>query len=324
MSKTCSATTAKPPRQKRRNELAEVKPPTPTPLTSFANRVCAQGAQTSPQTSSPPQSTKPTAKATKFVNDRTDPADIQSRHDRQRRRRGWYRHRLQNGNSAITFHGDDETIDHIEQCVNTQADTEYRNDGGRDVPSAKHPRTADQRGFDAAATLITRPNNTKGSEADGTDTSGAEIEDGAATKRKAASKLSRRAIIFVKTTIDQLTGVDSSVITTADGKPLPHSVVAELAQHGDFIGQIYSTRGELLWQGRKTRLATPAQIFGLIARDRGCVRCGAHYDMCVAHHLLPYEAPTKGETNIDELAFVCDDCHHRLHANNQTLFYDKR
>ncbi len=207
---------------------------------------------------------------------------------------------MQNGNSAITFHGDDESVDHIERCVNAQADAEYRSDGGRDVPVGKHPRTTDQRGFDAAHALIT----------DQTPTTSA--------------NRNRRSTIFVKTTVDQLTGIDPSVITGADGKPLPNSVIEQLAQHGDFIGQIYSTHGELLWQGRKTRLATPAQILGLIARDGGCVRCGAHYDTCVAHHLLPYEAPAKGQTNIDQLAFVCEDCHVRLHHNKQTLYYDQR
>ncbi|MDW3179163.1 MAG: HNH endonuclease signature motif containing protein [Acidimicrobiia bacterium] len=254
-------------------------------------------------------------KATKFVNDHTDPADIQTRHDRQRRRRGWYRHRLQNGNSAITFHGDDESIDHIERCVNAQADAEYRSDGGRDVPVAKHPRTTDQRGFDAAHTLITGHTTTSDQAAN---------PDPASTPDSAPKSQNRRSTIFVKTTVDQLTGIDPSIITGADGKPLPNSVIEQLAQHGDFIGQIYSTHGELLWQGRKTRLATPAQILGLIARDGGCVRCGAHYDTCVAHHLLPYEAPAKGQTNIDQLAFVCEDCHVRLHHNKQTLYYDQR
>ena len=92
----------------------------------------------------------------------------------------------------------------------------------------------------------------------------------------------------------------------------------------NWIGQIFSARGELLWQGRKTRLATPAQINGLISRDGGCVECGAHHSKCVAHHLLPWEAPRKGPTNINNLVFVCDDCHVRLHRNKQTMFYDPK
>lgn len=235
-------------------------------------------------------------KATSFVNQHIEPADVQRRHDRQRRRRGWYRHRTHNGNSALTFHGDDKAIDDMERAVKARADLEYRNDGGRSTSGDAHTRTRDQRCFDAAHTLITS---------------------------RAGAPSNRRSVIFAKATIDQLNGIDPSVITTADGKPLPRSVVEQLAEHGDVIGQIFSTTGDLLWQGRATRLATPAQVFGLIARDGGCVRCGRHYDDCVAHHLLPYEAPAKGETNVDQLAFLCDDCHHRLHQNQQTLFRDE-
>ncbi len=213
----------------------------------------------------------------------------------------------------------------MERCVKAQADTEYRADGGRDVSSTKHPRTRDQRGFNAAHTLLTGTTASSGSTDDGSDRAN---ESGGnepqTTPGSPSGSSNRRNIIFVKTTIDQLTGIDSSVITTADGNPLPHSVVEQLAQHAEFIGQIFSAHGELLWQGRKTRLATPAQILGLIARDGGCVRCGAHYDTCVAHHLLPYEAPGKGQTNINQLAFVCDDCHHRLHQNKQTLYFDQK
>ncbi len=264
-------------------------------------------------------------KATSFVNNRLTNAAVQARHDRQRQQRGWFRHRLSNGNSALTFHGDDESIDHMERCVRAQADNEYQNDGGRDVPNHDHPRTTDQRAFDAAHGLITNDTPAEHSNGTGASTKGTssnESSPGTRAKRPPSPSKNRRATVFVTATVNQLTGVDDTVITMADGTPLPTSVVEELACGADFIGQIYSATGELLWQGRKKRLATPAQINGLISRDGGCVQCGAHHDRCVAHHIIPFEAPAQGETNIDGLVFVCDDCHHRLHANNQTIFYD--
>ena len=139
----------------------------------------------------------------------------------------------------------------MERCVRAQADIEYRNDGGRNRSSNDHPRTTDQRGFDAAHTLLT------GQSASDND---ANNDDPNATGSRPE-----------RATTDQLTGIDPSVITTADGKPLPASVVEELSCGADYIAQIFSTTGELLWQGRKKRLATPAQINGLIARDGGCV-----------------------------------------------------
>ena len=243
-------------------------------------------------------------KAKKFVNDRRDADDVQTRHDRQARQRGWYRHRLSNGNSAITFHGTNEAVDDMERSLVEQADKEYEADGGRNVPRSKHPRTKDQRGFDAAHKLIT---GTKANRA---------------SSGKSAAPT--RHVMHLNVTVGQINGTDDTPITTADGTPLARSVVDEIACGCDIIGHIFSADGELLWQTRQQRLATPAQINGLIARDGGCVLCDAHYSKCVAHHLIPWHAPAEGETNIDNLAFLCGDCHTRVHQRKWTLFYDKK
>ena len=262
-------------------------------------------------------------KARDYVNKRRDADDVQKRFDRQNRRRGVYTHRLANGNKALTIHGPDEYIDEIEQSIHTQSDSEYKADGGSDVPKAKHPRTHDQRNFDSARRLLTQdsdPNN----EPD-TDSTASEPGEGArrsSSSPKGSGRSSHRATIFVRATVDQLSGNDPSPLTAVDGKPLPHSIVEELMQGANWIGQIFSSQGELLWQGRKTRLATPAQISGLISRDGGCVECGARHSRCVAHHLLPWEAPRKGPTNINNLVLLCGDCHTRLHRNKRTMFYD--
>ena len=252
-----------------------------------------------------------------WVNKRRSADDVQKRYDRQKRSRGVYRHTLNNGNSALTFHGTDEEIDEMEAAVNAQSDVEYQADGGRDVSPGKHRRTRDQRNFDAAHKLLA----------------------GKQVQCSGSSKARRRAVIFVTATVDQLTGEDNSTITTVDGKPLPNSFVDELAGDAAFIGQVFSADGELLWQGRQQRLATPAQINGLISRDSGCVECGAHYSHCVAHHLLPWEAAVHcvhspsfsasppniargGPTNINNLVLLCTDCHVRLHRAKRTMFYD--
>ena len=235
-----------------------------------------------------------------WVNKRRDADDVQKRHDKQKRSRGVYRHTLNNGNSALTFHGTDEEIDEMEAAVNAQSDLEYQDDGGRDVSPGKHRRTRDQRNFDAGHKLLT----------------------GEKVQSSSSKKTRRRAVIFVTATVDQLTGKDGSPITTVDGKPLPQSFVDELAGDAAFIGQVFSVDGELLWQGRQVRLATPAQINGLISRDGGCVECGAHYSTCVAHHVLPSEAPRRGPTNINNLVLLCTDCHVRLHQAKRTMFYD--
>ena len=211
----------------------------------------------------------------------------------------------------------------MEQNIHAGSNDEYQADGGGNVPRSRHPRTHDQRNFDAARKLLTQEPGLNNEPDVGSRTGpGVRTGKAAASGGRGASRSGRRATIFVRATVDQLTGTDTSPLTTVDGKPLPQSVVEELMQDANWVGQIFSTRGELLWQGRKTRLATPAQINGLISRDGGCVQCGAHHSKCVAHHLLPWESPRKGPTNITNLVLLCGDCHVRLHRNKQTMFYD--
>ena len=277
-------------------------------------------------------------KARAFVNDRTKADDVQTEHDTQRRRRTVYRYRTKDGDYVIAFQGDKTSIDQIERKVNAQADLEYQNDGDRDVPPHKHPRTYDQRRFDAAHKVMcgegdgpapskgSAPPSNSASAHPASPTPAAQSPTSRDSQRtnSQGSDTRRSGTIIVTVTTDQLNGVDDSVITTADGTPLPRNIVESIACGADFIGQIYSAAGELLWQGRKVRLATPAQVTGLIARDGGCVQCGAHYSRCEAHHLDPFEAPIQGETNIDKLALLCGGCHHDLHDRKRTLYYDRR
>jgi hypothetical protein len=50
------------------------------------------------------------------------------------------------------------------------------------------------------------------------------------------------------------------------------------------------------------------------------VLTGADPAKCEAHHVLPFEAPIKGKTNITELAMVSVAIHHWLHDNKLTLY----
>ena len=187
-------------------------------------------------------------KAREYVNKRSDADDVQKRFDRQNRRRGVYTHRLANGNKAITIHGPNEYIDEIEAGIHAGSDVEYRADGGRDVANRKHPRTRDQRNFDAARKIFSR---NRGSTNSATSVSAGERQssDGKTT-------------IFVRASIDQLTGNDQSPFTNADGKPLPQGLIEELMQDANWIGQIFSSQGELLWQGRRSASPLPLKSTG--------------------------------------------------------------
>ena len=77
--------------------------------------------------------------------------------------------------------------------------------------------------------------------------------------------------------------------------------------------------GQPLWLGRTQRTASAGQRLSLIVRDRSCVLCGAHHQRCEVHHLIPFNARSRGKTDIDNLALVCGPCHRRLHDQRLTL-----
>ena len=110
--------------------------------------------------------------------------------------------------------------------------------------------------------------------------------------------------------------------THADGSHVPNSVLGRHMCTGSVAGVVFGADGEILWHGRELRFATPEQVRALIARDRGCVMCRAGAEECEAHHLVPFNAPAKGETNVDDMVLVCTDCHHWLHDTEHTLEQD--
>ena len=82
---------------------------------------------------------------------------------------------------------------------------------------------------------------------------------------------------------------------------------------------VTDSRGQPLWLSRTQRTATTGQRLALIARDESCVLCDAHHQRCEAHHIIPYNAPARGHTDIDNLALLCGPCHRYLHDNGLTL-----
>ena len=278
-------------------------------------------------------------KAKRWVTKRKSADDVQKAHDRQHRNRCVYRNRTGDGREQLIIEGPGHELDRMERRIGEGADREYRADGGRDVPRHKHPRTRDQRRYDAAKKLMLGDDDEESSQESGqgetvesvwangssgsagTDTATTSDPSAAANKAKTqkTKPAGRRSTMFVTLTLDQLLGVDRSTVTACDGTRLPPSVVEQLACESEFVGVVFDQAGEVLWQGRKHRHATPAQVRALIVRDGGCVECGAHHDLCVAHHVLPWEAPRRGESNIDSLVFLCERCHVRLHQRNLTL-----
>lgn len=224
------------------------------------------------------------------------PAEVQSEHDRQcaARRASSYDDATL-GMSVLRLEGDRSTIRRLWDAIQAEARRLYEADGGRDVAASEHLRTREQRLFDAAVQVLSG---------------------------KVASSGTRPSVV-IDLPVSKLLGADVCAELIGHG-PLPDSVLAEILHRAELWLQITGACGQPLWLGRGARHANRAQLISLVTRDRGCALCGARWNDCEAHHLLPWHAPGRGRTDVDNLALLCVGCHHRLHANNQTLWHDHR
>ena len=130
------------------------------------------------------------------------------------------------------------------------------------------------------------------------------------TSSRAGSQESKPfADICVVAHVDEATG--KLVAELPDGARLPRSVLEELSCNAKFTGIVYDRRGRPIWRAQSVRRATDAQRQLLIARDGGCFACGAHPDICDAHHVRPVSAG--GATSLDNMVLACWSCHHKIH-----------
>jgi len=85
------------------------------------------------------------------------------------------------------------------------------------------------------------------------------------------------------------------------------------------IPAVLGTKSEILDIGRSHRLASRGQCRALALRDRGCSRPGCRRPPkhCRAHHLIPWSKG--GETNIDNMALLCDFQHRELHHTEWSM-----
>ena len=106
------------------------------------------------------------------------------------------------------------------------------------------------------------------------------------------------------------------VIGSAQGGSLiAPETVRRLACDANVIPTVLGNRGEVLDQGRSTRLATPGQLAALWLRDAGCSFPGcttpAHW--CDAHHLVHWV--DGGASDLTNLALLCGRHHSVVHRD---------
>jgi hypothetical protein len=112
--------------------------------------------------------------------------------------------------------------------------------------------------------------------------------------------------------LDGLTGGRVSRSEIGHGRPLGAAAREFLACDATVCGVIMEGPHTVLQMGRRTRVATPAQLRALAVRDGGCVvpGCGRPPDWCDAHHLVPWVHG--GLTDVDEMCLLCRP-HHLMH-----------
>ena len=102
------------------------------------------------------------------------------------------------------------------------------------------------------------------------------------------------------------------MVSTADGDPLPASVIERLAGESSWFGLVLSAKGVPMWKGRNTRKATESQFQALMALYGCCAGCGEPDENKVhAHHMNPFARG--GGTDLDNLIPLCWGCHNNLH-----------
>ena len=123
-----------------------------------------------------------------------------------------------------------------------------------------------------------------------------------------------KAEVIVVADIGTLTGDDPAGRCEIPGTgPVPRAVLQRIACDAQLTGLIFSN-GKPLHHGSSMRTATTKQWRALIARDGGCIGCGAEPGQCQAHHIVPYARLRR--TDIENLVLVCWRCHHNIHDHH--------
>ena len=102
-----------------------------------------------------------------------------------------------------------------------------------------------------------------------------------------------------------------------DGVPVVPDRIAKLAAEAKILPAIFNAEGDPLWLGRSQRDAGAGQRIVLAARDGGCANCAAPAEGGEPHHIEWFSRG--GPTDIDNLALLCERCHHLVHDDGWQL-----
>ena len=225
--------------------------------------------------------------ARRFVRNEQSEADkaVTRRRQRAKRRADWFRG--DGGMWVLHAEFDPDAARHLQASLDGAVNRFFHADGGRGVAADR--RTGAQRRADALEFLLTRT--------------------GAVDELSLPSVRSQAMVVI---TADGAYDAES-------GLAVAGAEAERLACVSDLFGLVLDGRGEPLWHGRRKRRATDVQVRALKVRDGGCVICAARPSLCEAHHVVHWDGPGKGGTDIDNLALLCRYHHHYLHDHGLVL-----
>ncbi|GAA1178559.1 HNH endonuclease signature motif containing protein [Ornithinimicrobium humiphilum] len=163
-------------------------------------------------------------------------------------------------------------------------------------------RTATQRRYDAFVTVLRR---------------GVAGTQGQPTTPKATLMVTLD-FETLKRQLSETGGHLPGVGATLAGVPLRAEAIRRLACEADIIPVVLGGPSEILDQGRRKRLVTPAQRVRLAARDRGCTipGCTVPATWCDAHHVVPWARG--GRSDLSNYALLCPRHHTFVHDRGLT------
>jgi hypothetical protein len=108
-----------------------------------------------------------------------------------------------------------------------------------------------------------------------------------------------------------------------DGSTVAPTTLQRLACDSWVSRLVFGPDGEVIDQGRRSRVFTPAQRRAIRIRDGGCVfpGCDRPPQWCDIHHLLPWNKD--GPSDIDNGACVCRNHHTLIHEGGWRIWRDE-
>ena len=220
------------------------------------------------------------------INQRTSEEELERRRERQRRRRRASISEQGDGMFHLFAQLDPLTGARVQAALLAKSDQLFR------AEDSKNRATAPQRFADALAELICTSDSASGGAPPGVE-------------------------LLVLADYDQVHDTISNARLT-DGTRLTEAETLAVACDARILPGIFNKHTGNPLLGRSQRKVSPRHRKRLVARDGGCIGCGASHKICEVHHDKHWAHG--GETTLDNTCLLCWRCHHiRVHLHGEEI-----